>query len=128
MGLTNLKIEVGNPAKPAITEKLEFLVDSGAVYSVVPTPVLRRLGIKPLVKETFRLANGTTVVRKKGIALFKYGDRVGGADVIFGEKADSNLLGAMTLEALGLSLDPLRRELKPLPMVLAIYSMEVPVQ
>lgn len=28
-------------------------------------------------------------------------------------------LGAFTLEALGLSLDPLRRELKPLPMILA---------
>lgn len=29
------------------------------------------------------------------------------------------LLGAFTLEALGLSLDPLRRELKLLPMILA---------
>jgi len=29
------------------------------------------------------------------------------------------LLGAFTLEALGLALDPLKRELKPLPMILA---------
>jgi hypothetical protein len=29
------------------------------------------------------------------------------------------LLGALTLEALGLSLDPLRRELKPLPLIIA---------
>ena len=28
------------------------------------------------------------------------------------------LLGALTLEALGVVLDPLRRELKPLPMIL----------
>jgi hypothetical protein len=39
--------------------------------------------------------------------------------VIFGEPEDSNLLGAFTLEALGLALDPLRRELHPLPMILA---------
>jgi hypothetical protein len=39
--------------------------------------------------------------------------------VIFGEPGDSNVLGVFTLEALGLSLDPLRRELKPLPMILA---------
>jgi len=39
--------------------------------------------------------------------------------VIFGQKGDSVLLGALTLEALGLSLDPLRRELKELPMILA---------
>jgi hypothetical protein len=39
--------------------------------------------------------------------------------VIFGEKGDATLLGALTLEALGLALDPIRRELKPLPMMLA---------
>jgi hypothetical protein len=45
------------------------------------------------------------------------------ADVIFGEEGDSTLLGAFTLEALGLSLDPLRRELKPLPMIFAQESV-----
>ena len=122
MGLTVLEIEVGNPANPEVTEKLEFLIDSGAIYSVVPTPILERLGIKPLAEQEFRLANGTKIMRKKGIALFKYGDRLGGADVIFGEEGDSVLLGAFTLEALGLVLDPLRRELKPLPMFLAVLS------
>ena len=119
MGLTVLEIEVGNPANPEVTEKVEFLIDSGAVYSVVPIPILEKLGIKPLTEEEFRLANGEKVVRQKGIALFKYGDRVGGADVIFGEEGDQQLLGAFTLEALGLVLDPLKRELRPLPMLLA---------
>jgi len=63
-------------------------------------------------------ADGSKIVRKKGIAFFKYGNRVGGADVIFGQKGDSLLLGALTLEALGLALDPLQRSLKPLPMIL----------
>ena len=119
MGLTTLEIEVGNPATPQVTEKVQFLIDSGAIYSVVPTPILERLGIQPLTAQEFRLADGTKITRKKGIALFKYGDRIGGADVIFGEVDDSILLGAFTLEALGLSLDPLRRDLKPLPMILA---------
>jgi hypothetical protein len=39
--------------------------------------------------------------------------------VIFGEPGDANLLGALTLESLGLSLDPLKRELRELPMLLA---------
>jgi clan AA aspartic protease len=119
MGLTALEMEVGNPANPQVTEKVEFLIDSGAIYSVVPSPILERLGIQPLTVQEFRLADGSKITRKKGIALFKYGDRIGGADVIFGEEGDSVLLGAFTLEALGLSLDPLRRELKPLPMMLA---------
>lgn len=118
MGLTVLEIEVGNPANPEVTEKVEFLIDSGAVYSVVPTATLERLGIKPLADQEFRLANGQKIVRKKGIALFRFGERVGGADVVFGEEGDATLLGAFTLEALGLVLDPLKRELRPLPMLL----------
>lgn len=125
MGLTVLEIEVGNPANPEVREKIEFLIDSGAIYSVVPTPILDRLGIKPLAEQEFRLANGTKIVRRKGGAVFKLGDRIGVADVIFGEEGDSVLLGAFTLEALGLSLDPLRRELKPLPMILALMLGEI---
>jgi len=120
MGLTVLVVEVANVAAPEHGEKVEFLIDSGAVYSVVPRAVLEKLEIKPLAEQEFRLANGERIARTKGVAVFRYGDRVGGADVIFGEEGDSVLLGAFTLEALGLSLDPLRRELKPLPMILAV--------
>ena len=119
MGLTVLNIEIGNPSNPERTIPIEFLIDSGAIYSVVPSTILESLGIKRLAEEEFRLANGDRIVRKKGIALFKYGKKIGGADVIFGEEGDSTLLGAYTLEALGLALDPLKRELKPLPMILA---------
>jgi clan AA aspartic protease len=124
MGIAVLEIEVGNPADPDITEKLEFLVDSGVIYSVVPTPVLERLRIKPLTEEQFRLADGSKIVRKKGGAMFRYAGRIGVADVIFGEEADSVLLGAHTLEALGLFLDPFHRELKPLPMILAPTQLD----
>jgi predicted aspartyl protease len=119
MGLTVLEIEVGNPASPEVTETLELLVDSGAIYSVVPTATLARLGIKPLTTQEFRLADGTKVSRKKGGAVFKHQDRIGVADVIFGEENGYSLLGALTLTALGLALDPLRRGLRPLPMILA---------
>ena len=122
MGLSVLEIEVGNPANPEVTQGLGFLIDSGAIYSVVPTPISEKLGIRPLAEQEFRLADGTKIVRKKGIALFKYGNKIGGADIIFGEEGDSVLLGAFTLEAFGLALDPLKRELKPLPMILANFQ------
>lgn len=120
MGLTHLEIQVANPAEPDVTRTIDFLIDSGAIYSVVPAAVLEELKIKPLAEETFRLADGGRIVRKKGVAVFRYGDRIGGADVIFGEPDDSTLLGAFTLESLGLALDPLRRQLTPLPMMLAV--------
>jgi predicted aspartyl protease len=118
MGITTLFVEVANPGEPMVTERLEFMVDSGAVYSVVPAPVLGRLGIRPIKRETFRLANGSHIERQKGGAMFKFQEYVGFADVIFGEPGDATLLGALSLEALGLSLDPIRRELKPMDLVL----------
>ncbi len=118
MGLTVLELEVGNPARPEITERIEFLIDSGAIYSVVPAHVLEKFNLRPLTEQEFRLADGTKIRRKKGWALFKYGEKVGVADVIFGEEGDSILLGALTLEALGLALDPIKRELRELPMII----------
>ena len=122
MGLTSLTIEVGNPARPKATRKVKFLVDSGAIYSVVPERILKELGIKPLAIEEYHLADGSEIMRKKAIALFRHGKRIGGADVIFGEEGDSTLLGATTLESLGLILDPIKRQLKPLPMILAVEA------
>ena len=43
LGLTVLEIEVGNPANPDVTERIEFLIDSGAIYLVVPSGVLVKL-------------------------------------------------------------------------------------
>jgi hypothetical protein len=39
--------------------------------------------------------------------------------VVLGEKGDEPLLGAVTLETLGLMLDPLRRKVVPMRMLLA---------
>ncbi|TMB97517.1 MAG: aspartyl protease [Chloroflexi bacterium] len=122
MGLTHLELEVASPANLDRWEKVECLVDSGAVYSVIPAPLLDGLGITAIDEQEFRLADGGVIRRRKGIAAFRYGERVGGADVIFGEAGDMSLLGAFTLEALGLSLDPLRRELRELPMIIALQE------
>ena len=119
MGLTVLTIEVANPAAPERRAAVEFLVDSGAVYSLVPRAVLERLGIQPHGRERFRLADGSVIERERGDAVFVYGSRRGAAPVIFAEPGDATLLGAVTLESLGLVLDAIRRDLRPLPMVIA---------
>ena len=53
MGLTVLKVEVANPANPELAETVEFLIDSGALLSMVPRPLLQRLGINPLRMQAF---------------------------------------------------------------------------
>jgi len=124
MGLTVLDVEVANPTTPNDTRTIKMLIDSGAVFSVVPRRILEELGIRPITRQRFRLANGSSITRERGTAHFRYKNRVGGADVIFGEEKDSNLLGALTLESLGLALDPLERELRELPMILGGFPTE----
>lgn len=118
MGLTYIEAGIANPARPKRSVQIRFLVDSGAVYSVVPASVLRKLGVKPHSKRTFTLADGSKITRRVGDLLFRLDNRQGASPVIFGEKDDSILLGTVSLEALGLMLDPIKRELRPLPMLL----------
>lgn len=119
MGLTVLTLEVANAAAPDQREPVEFLIDSGAVYSFVPRDILARLDIQPHSRQKFRLADGSMIDRDRGDALFFYRGQRGAAPVIFGEPGDATLLGAVSLESLGFVLDAIRRDLLPLPMVVA---------
>ena len=83
MGLAHLTIEIANPSNLHVTEKVELLVDSGAVYSVVPRNILERLGIQPHAEQRFRLADGSRILRERGIAGFKYGERIVGVRTWF---------------------------------------------
>ena len=122
MGLTHVEAVVANPAHPRKTKKLSLLVDSGAVYAVVPKTVLSALGVKPHSTKTFTLADRSAIKRKVGDVVFKLNGHQGASPVIFGERGDSTLLGTVSLEALGLLLDPIRRELRPLPTVLGAHE------
>ena len=116
VGLTNLKVRIANPANTEVWMELAFLVDSGAMYSCVPGKILRDLGIEPHSHREFILANGEVIRRSTGTAAFEYQGLRGDSLVMFGEEGDANLIGVTTLETFGFILDPLRNELKPVPM------------
>ena len=61
----------------------------------------------------------TAITRKVGDAYFEFQGEGGAAPVIFGEPGDEPLLGATTLESIGLVLDPFKRRLIPMRMILA---------
>ena len=118
MGLTFVKVKVGNPANGRRAEEVSCLVDSGAIYSLVPGPILQDLGIEPHSTREFVLADGQTIERRLATATFEYQGRRGDSMVIVGEPGDDPLLGATTLEGFGLVLDPFRRELRPMQLPL----------
>lgn len=119
MGITFVRGTIANPADRSRVESIEFLVDTGAAYSVVPGRILRKLGIAPERVEEFTLADGSHARRRIGSAIFDFHGKRGAAPVIFGEKDDATLLGTVTLEALGIMIDPFKREIRPLPLLLA---------
>ncbi len=109
MGMTVVKVKKSRESRAS--RSVEFLVDSGAVYSVMDGKTLRALACRPYRARDFFLADGSKITRKIGDAYFEYKGIGGPAPVVFGEKGDANLLGVTTLAALELVLDPFRREL-----------------
>lgn len=116
MGITKVEVLVKKSHDAKISRVVEFLVDSGAVYSVVSGTTLKQLGCKPYREKNFFLADGSKITRKIGDAFFEYKGVGGPAPVIFGERNDRNLLGVTTLEALELVLNPFSRDLRPMTM------------
>ena len=102
------------------SSRVRMLVDSGAVYSLLPARVWRRLGLKAKRHEEFELADGSTVERDVSECHIRFGGVDGHTPVILGAPGDNDaLLGAVTLESLGLVLDPFARRLVRMRLLLA---------
>lgn len=98
---------------------IRFLVDSGATYSLLPHKDWKAIGLSPKRSMTFTLADGTTLERKVSECHISLPEGEGHTPVILGEPGDEALLGAVTLEILGLVLNPFNRTLQPMRMLLA---------
>ena len=119
MGITIKTFVVKESRKSRKKLDVDFMIDSGAVYSLVPGKDLKKLGIDPYRKMDFILADGTKIIREVGDAYFEYNGDGGSAPVIFGEKGDEPLLGVTALESIGLVLNPFKRELYPMRLMMA---------
>ncbi len=111
MGITVVVLKVKNPKDETKVIEKEFLIDSGASYSVVPKPLLDKIGIKPHREQKFALADGRIIKRKIAEAVFEFKSHRAPGPVVVGKKNDSLLLGTLTLEGMGLVLDPFARKL-----------------
>jgi len=118
LGFTYVKVKLVNPASSDLSEAVELIVDTGAVYTIVPEGVLERLQIKRRGRRVFQTVNKQKIERDIGVAIVEYMDRVAGTNVIFGKEKDTLVLGVTTLEELGLQVDPVTKQLKPTALLL----------
>ena len=127
VGVTFTRVKVSNPRRPDLVPvEFEFLIDTGAIYSVVSTSVLAALDIPRLERQVFTLADGTHQAYDIGEALFELGTRGRTSQVVFAPEGVTPLLGAFTLESLGLMVNPVTRELMPMRLFLAAAAAELP--
>ena len=109
MGVTYI---AGTVVGPSDEEGLDFLVDSGSQYTLLPRETWQRIGLAPVRRQRFRLADGTSMERDISncvVRLVELGETP--TPVVVGEAEDVALLGAITLEELGLVLNPFTRTL-----------------
>ncbi len=117
MGIFYARVGVSD-GNGGATEWVDALVDTGATYSVLPTSLLRnRVGVSPDTHMVFTFANGDQARLPVGEARFQFGDRQGTSKVVFGEE-NQYLLGATTLQILGLIADTTEHRLIPAPKLL----------
>jgi len=117
MGVTYIEGVVTGPNSKQAT--VRFLVDSGATYTLLPYEDWQAIGLAPKRAVTFTLADGTTIERKVSECHIALPQGEGHTPVILGEPGDEPLLGTVTLEILGLVLNPFSRTLQPMRMLLA---------
>ena len=98
---------------------VNFLVDSGASYTLLPFKVWQEIGLKPKRSHAFTLADGTIVNRQISECHIELPQGEAHTPVILGESGDQPLLGVVTLEILGLVLNPFTRELQEMKLMLA---------
>ena len=110
MGLFSTLIEVGN-VEGGDPIRLDALVDTGALHTMIPHSVSRQLHIRAQDSEDFELADGTIVKYPVGTARVILQGRDRWCPVIFGPDTEC-LLGATTLEILNLVVDPMAQELR----------------
>ena len=113
MGTFRVRAQIFSLTSPGLRHDLDMLVDTGATQSIVPRTLLEALSVPVERRQTFRLANGEEIHRDVGWVGVRFNDREAHTLAVFGEAADATVLGALTLEELGLEVDPRERILKP---------------
>jgi predicted aspartyl protease len=92
--------------------KIELVVDTGSVYTWIPTRSLESLGIPKDDFVDFKTIEGGRVRRPVGEALLGYDGVSRHCVVVFGRPGDASVLGVTALENLALEVDPVTRKLR----------------
>ena len=101
---------------------LAALVDTGAAYTVVPSPLLESLGCEPTRTQRVVLADGRIEEWSMTQIDVECAGRRATTPILMGPASAPVLLGSTTLQELGLGIDTLNHRLIPVHFYLASSS------
>ena len=117
MGLTHVVVRLFNShsSHSSDTYEAEFLVDTGAMDTMAPAFELKKIGMQPLGKDVYEMANGEIVEYEYGNAELTFmGAEVVPVRIIFGPDNCGPILGVVALETAGYLVDPKNQTLRKL--------------
>ena len=117
MGLTHVTVTLKGMSAAAGEYQADFLVDTGATDSLAPASALRKIGVQPVGKMVYALADGTLQECEFGLVEIAFMGEITAGRVIFGPDDAEPLLGVTALESVGITIDPANRTLKRLPAI-----------
>ncbi len=112
MGHVTVNIRLANPVlglKDKLSDKA--LVDTGATFTTIPETTARKLRLKTLGKRRVLTATKSQLL-DQSYAYIEINGRNTVTPLLISKTLDKILIGVITLEALGLSVDPTRGRLK----------------
>ena len=113
MGLTHVAVRLFN-SNSQDTYEADFLVDTGATDTMAPAFELKKIGMQPIGKDVYELANGEFVEFEHGNAELTFMGEVVPVRIIFGPDDCKPLLGVIALESAGFIVDPKNETLRKL--------------
>lgn len=122
MRYVRVNVKVRNPQQRIFEAEVELLADTGAIYSIIPSKMLESIKIERRSMRRMRLADGRVIERHVGIAEIEVRGETAHSNVLFGEDEDAPVLGVTALEELGLQVDHVTGELKPMELLLLSTS------
>jgi clan AA aspartic protease len=117
MGLIHVVVGLRSFGSANGTYEADFLVDTGATDSLAPAAELNKIGVQPVGRTAYELANGVVEEYAFGLVEITFMGEVTAGRVIFGPDNAEPILGVTALESVGIIIDPANRTLKRLPAI-----------
>jgi len=117
MGHVYVDLEITNPERPELQIRHKALIDTGTTYTVVPRDVYSKLGLKIEGSKAMKTASDSDVL-DMSYSRISIDGKSGVSTILVSDKLDQVIVGVVTLETLGLTIDPTTGQLNEVEALL----------